>query len=313
MIHHDHTEGKISLDARSDQKGVERQRTVELHLTPPKRNFTVNSKKVSVAEGITGEIPVVVFTPDHLKLIKDSASRRREEIEGIGRQLSKNYMRLSKEYLKTLKGRNRLLAEGLSRDPAFDAWTEQLVTLGAALYQHRVKLLERLGTLTKEQHADLDATCDLETTYVNNWGARPEADRAELEEAFFDVLAQQTAYEMARKTTVVGPHRDDIVFLLDGHDARAFGSQGQQRTIALSWKLAQIDLIRELRGTDPVLLLDDVMSELDQARRDALVAKVGEDSQTIITTTNIHYFDPSLIRRAHLIEITKKGGENDRQ
>lgn len=109
--------------------------------------------------------------------------------------------------------------------------------------------------------------------------------------------------EMRRGMTLVGPHRDDVVFTVGGHDARTFASQGQQRTIALATKLAEVAVVREILHTDPVLLLDDVMSELDAARRGALSELVAGEIQTIVTTTNTGYFSDEILSRARVVEI----------
>jgi len=302
MIRHGHKQASLALNAVDG----ERERDVSLTIEPNTKTYQVNGKKISSTDNILGVIPVVVFAPDNLSLIKDSANRRRDEIDAIGQQLSKNYARLLREYSKALRGRNRLLSEGYCTDPAFDAWSDQLATIGVVLYRHREKLLERLVPLMVEQYGTIDPHSSLEVIYSNNWGAVgtdsiEEAQRklrAALDESFID--------ECSRKITLVGPHRDDVVFTIDGHDARAFGSQGQQRTIALSWKLAEVNLVKEVLGVKPILLLDDVMSELDESRRNALMGSVGTVAQTIITTTNIHYFEPTLLDRARIIEINPK-------
>ncbi|MCL2491341.1 MAG: DNA replication and repair protein RecF [Coriobacteriia bacterium] len=318
MIEHGNELGSLTLEAYDPDVTPWRTRAVELVLEPHKRTYTVNGKEVSLGEGIAGEIPVIVFSPDHLALIKNSASRRREEIDGVNKQLSKNYARLCREYTKTLKGRNRLLNEGYYNNPTFEAWDDQLVVVGSALYLNRARLLEKLQILTQIQHRDIDPTTTLAIEYTNNWGATPDATKEELAIRFHEALREYREQEIARRVTLVGPHRDDMIFSLDGHDARTFGSQGQQRTIALAWKLAQLDLVEQIAGIRPLLLLDDVMSELDQVRRDALMRRVGNDTQTIITTTNTHYFEPDLMERALLIELGEgesgavgKSGENE--
>ena len=103
--------------------------------------------------------------------------------------------------------------------------------------------------------------------------------------------------------SVVGPHRDDITFMIDGRDARTFASQGQQRTIALSWKLAEVLVVKDISGQPPLLLLDDVMSELDASRRHALTRFVGTAAQTIVTTTNLDYFDQELLQRGKVVRL----------
>jgi DNA replication and repair protein RecF len=280
-----------------------RERAVRAEVVENSKKYEVNGKRVSVADGILGKVPVVVFTPDNLGLVKDAASARRRELDAVGRQLSKNYVRLGREYEKALKGRNRLLADGYASDPAFEAWTEQVVVIGAALFEHRVKLMERLAPLIVEHFSAIDATSELGVSYENNWGARKTDDRGAIEMKLAEALEASGVDERARRITLVGPHRDDIVFTLDGHEARLFGSQGQQRTIALAWKLAEVSLIKEVLGVSALLLLDDVMSELDGARRAALMERVGTSAQTVVTTTNIAYFEPALLDRATVIEI----------
>jgi DNA replication and repair protein RecF len=116
-------------------------------------------------------------------------------------------------------------------------------------------------------------------------------------------VGRRAAEERRRRMTLVGPHRDDVVFLLAGRDARTFASQGQQRTISLAWKIAEVRVATDVLGRQPLLLLDDVMSELDEARRHALARFVGTVAQTVVTTTNIGYFEPSLVERARVVDL----------
>jgi DNA replication and repair protein RecF len=118
-----------------------------------------------------------------------------------------------------------------------------------------------------------------------------------------DELRDRRAEEAKRGVTLVGPHRDDIEFAIDGRPARAFASQGQQRTVVLAWKTAELHVVQDVARTNAVLLLDDVMSELDAERRLALTAEVGTSVQTIITTTNTGYFDPGLLDKALVVRI----------
>jgi len=302
MIQHGEESAVLELSATDG----ERTRDVTLIVEPHTKSYKVNGKKTTVSNGILGIIPVIVFAPDNLSLVKDSAGKRRDEIDALGQQLSKNYTRLLKEYSKALRGRNRLLSDGYCTDPAFDAWSDQLAAIGAVLYRNREKLLERLIPIVVQQYASIDPEATLEVAYENNWGATAEDTTEEVEQKLRDALDDSFIDECARKITLVGPHRDDIVFRIDGHDVRSFGSQGQQRTVALSWKLAEVSLIEEMLGVKPILLLDDVMSELDESRRNALMGRVGEAAQTIITTTNIHYFETSLLDRARVIEISSE-------
>ena len=118
-----------------------------------------------------------------------------------------------------------------------------------------------------------------------------------------DTLAQRREDELRRGCTLVGPHRDEVLFTIDGRSARDFGSQGQQRSIVLAWKIAEVQVTRDILGRYPLLLLDDVMSELDAARRDAIVGFIADEIQTVITTTNLGYFADDMLQRARVIRI----------
>ena len=118
-----------------------------------------------------------------------------------------------------------------------------------------------------------------------------------------DAYSERSSEEFARGTTLVGPHKDDVTFSVDGRDARAYASQGQQRTVALAWKLSEVAVVKDISGQPPLLLLDDVMSELDEERRHNLASFVGEAAQTFMTTTNLGYFAPELVSRAQLVTL----------
>lgn len=134
-----------------------------------------------------------------------------------------------------------------------------------------------------------------------------ELEVEEVQQALGEWSARLAGQELSRKTSLVGPHKDEIAFFINGRNARLFASQGQQRTIVLAWKLAEVELVREFTGADPVLLLDDVMSELDASRRDALTDFIDRSTQTFITTTNLGYFSPELLGQAQVIELPIQG------
>jgi len=191
------------------------------------------------------------------------------------------------------------LKENQYRTEVFEAWTERLIDVGVALNSKRNSLFDRIiphvlkyyDALLDENQTDQQLTIYYEST----WGeAQDEADfRATLEARAND--------EIIRKQSLVGPHRDDLIFEIAGRPSRNFASQGQQRSIVLAWKLAQLAVIEEITQTRPLLLLDDVMSEFDQMRRHFLTSVVGEVAQTVITTANIDYFNQNLINRARTI------------
>ena len=300
-------EATVSMHASADS----RERDVALTIRDSRRFYSVNGKAVRSASAVSGVIPAVVFTPNDLRLIKDSSERRREEIDSLGLQLSSSYRRLRSEYHRSVTQRNRLLREGSFSAGTLDAWSDRVADLGAALTNSRLRLLGRLDPHLKKAFTEIDESAVIEVSYAFGWGLPGQDDPIEFLRRTKDeqklilkeAMVQKGEQERARGTTLVGPHRDDIRFKIDGRDTRSFGSQGQQRSVALAWKLAEVETVREVTGDSPVLLLDDVMSELDDRRRAALAAIVGTVAQTVVTTANIGYFTEDMLQRAHIVQV----------
>ncbi|MDZ4177938.1 MAG: DNA replication and repair protein RecF, partial [Coriobacteriia bacterium] len=190
--------------------------------------------------------------------------------------------------------------------------TGQLVTTGARLTASRARLMTRIAEAAAVVYADITHGETLDLSFLPSWnktesGIVSPGDAGD--EAFarqrLEAAAKATRNEeRSRATSIFGPHRDDVRVIVAGRDARLFGSQGQQRTVALAWKLAEVAVISEVSGAKPILLLDDVMSELDTIRRSAMAALVTEQVQTVITTTNLQYFERDLLDRAKVVELT---------
>jgi DNA replication and repair protein RecF len=264
--------------------------------------FLVNEQEKRGAGDIEGRLPSVVFTPDDLDLVKGPPERRRAAADDLGAQLSPAYAKLRRDYGRVVRQRNALLKDGVSHS-SLSAWDEQLVTLGGHLVVHRLRLVGRLMERAAGHYGALAPGESLGWAYDDRCGlsgraAEPIADTEAVMAAMRSQMESRGPEERRRATTLVGPHRDDIVLLLDGRDARAFASQGQQRSAALSWKLAEVDLIEEVSRVRPLLLLDDVMSELDAPRRAALGEVVKGRTQAFVTTTNLGYFTEDLLTDA---------------
>lgn len=272
------------------------------------RAFSINGKPRRRIADIAGTIPCVIFTPDDLRIVKDSSERRRAEVDSIGDQLSRSYRSARQECERILKQRNHVLREDIGDSELLESWTERLIERGAAFSGHRRRLFTRIAEQMGPIYSDLSHGEELQASYLNSWERdlerhpepSPEQDVAE---QMRGAIRRRHKEEKARGVTLIGPHRDEILFTLGGKDARSFGSQGQQRTIALAWKLAEVRVMSEVKGQPPVLLLDDVMSELDVRRREALTEFVGKAAQTFITTTNLGYFSKEMLDRAKVVEL----------
>ncbi|MBN2247149.1 MAG: DNA replication/repair protein RecF [Coriobacteriia bacterium] len=251
--------------------------------------------------------PVVAFTPDDLSMVKGPAEHRRATLDSLGEQLSVVYGVLRRDYARVVRQRNSLLRDGSSR-ASLEPWDIQLIALGARLYTHRRRLLKKVAEEMRPVYAELSGgeALDVELADrcgIGNLGIDQDIDQQAVGHSLGEYLASRSRDECERGVTLVGPHRDDVVFTIEGRAARSFASQGQQRTIALAWKLAEVGVVTSVLSKAPILLLDDVMSELDSTRRAALTDLIQKDIQTFVTTTNTGYFDPELLSSALVVPV----------
>lgn len=270
-----------------------------------KREYRVNGKVRRKIAEVAGILPCVLFTPEDLRLVKDSADKRRSALDSLGVQLSPSYRALKGEYERLVKQRNAQLKERSMNVDVFETVTDRMIVVGASFMAARLRLFNRINGKMSELYENLSSGEILCSRYIPSWEI-PESETVAEEDVALKLQGLSLslrAEELSRGTTLFGPHRDDVLFEIDGRGARSFSSQGQQRTIALAWKLAEVSVVKEISGQEPLLLLDDVMSELDQKRRNSLALCVGEAAQTVITTTNLGYFDASLIDRAKVVTL----------
>lgn len=287
---------------------------VDAVLKEGSRTYRLNGKPRRAAE-LRGMLPAVCFTPDDLELAKGSNGVKRTALDDMGSQMSRNYHAVRRDYEKMLRQKNRLLKDGAPA--AFRASVDDvLVAVGAHLTAKRADVLARLRPYVQDYYRTLSGGVErVDVSYVPSWvswdAERPWEGAFALEEARSELARAVEAgsqRELDRGRALWGPHADAIAFFVDGRNAAQFASQGQQRSLVLAFKLAEVALVREMTGQQPVLLLDDVMSELDARRRDALVEFIEGDIQTFITTTNLGYFSKSLLDRARIVRLRKDEG-----
>lgn len=251
------------------------------HDEQKKKIVRVNNSPISRIGELMGHVNAVLFSPEDLKLVKDGPEGRRRFLDMEISQLQPQYFYALQRYVRALSQRNMLLrqiADGRRGADGLEEWDALLATSGAEVTRRRRQYLEKLSREAREIHAALSEGKEkLTLSYVRKG--------SEDKEEFLSLLQTARGEELRRHTTCVGPHRDDTRIEIDGHSARGYASQGQQRTAALSLKLAELAVMREALGESPVLLLDDVMSELDVFRRRMLLARLS-DVQTIITCTH---------------------------
>lgn len=271
------------------------------------RAWRVGGQAERRVRSATSHVPAVTFTPDDLTLVKGSAEKRRMTVDLLGDQLSATYAALRREYAHVIRQRNVVLKEE-GTDGLMESYNEQLAELGGRLYAHRSRLLGKVMKVAGPAYERLSGGECLAATICDRCGL-PEGVVAEdatadrVSDALRREIVRRGREERARKVSLVGPHRDDIVFSINGHNARTYASQGQQRTVALAWKWAEVEVITSVLSRTPVLLLDDVMSELDDSRRTALTEMMSRDVQTFVTTTNMGYFADYPTTSAQVIHV----------
>ncbi len=274
--------GSVGVDV--DTRGGPRR--IECRLTQGERKRTlIDGTALSRSGELLGCLNVVMFAPEDLALVKDGPGERRRFLDMAISQLRPSYYYTLQQYNAALKQRNALLkdADGL-REDSLAPWDEQLSVLGASIILSRAELIDRLAPIAASQHETLsDGSETLSVDYEPNV---PPARHTDLVSAIFAALSESAERDVYRGSTSVGPHRDDVRLTLSGTDARVYGSQGQQRTTVLSLKLAQLEIIRVEKEDSPVLLLDDVFSELDRTRQRMLLV-AAQDCQTFLTCTHL--------------------------
>ncbi|MDO4552649.1 MAG: DNA replication/repair protein RecF [Bacillota bacterium] len=263
---------RCRVKSRSVKGG--REQTIELSFGKEGKEIKIDGVKENKSSALLERAYIVIFSPEDLKIVKDEPEKRRRFLDRELCQIKPVYYRTLGRYKKILQQRNALLKQGEADRQLFAAWDEALAAEGAPLIQYRNRFLEKLDKISREIHGRItDGKERLELAYEGNLALEKEVS---LQRERFSERLQETFFEdLKRGTTGTGPHRDDFKISVDGVDVRHFGSQGQQRTAALSLKLAETELIREETGETPVLLLDDVLSELDPERQRFLIKSLS--------------------------------------
>jgi DNA replication and repair protein RecF len=255
------------------------------------RGVEVNGQRMESTARARGIMKCVLFSPDDLWIVKGDPGRRRELLDETMEELGPVPGSILQKYRHVLRQRNALLRRweehGKGAEQAIEPWTEALAQAGAAILVERLSMLEGMKASLNESYRAISGEEKELALLYKGAPVGPEADAREAAEALKQKLAEGRREEIRTRTTAAGPHRDDIEITLGGRGARFAASQGEQRTIAFCLRLAQKEYLNLRTGKMPVLLLDDVLSELDERRRGKVLELVGVESQAIITTTEM--------------------------
>ncbi len=272
---------------------------LDMHLKKNKpKGVAIDGIPIRRSSELFGIINVVFFSPEDLSIIKNGPSERRRFLDMELCQLSKLYLHNLINYNKVLNQRNNLLKQiGFNKSllDTLYVWDKQLIHFGSELIKERESFIKSMNELIFTLHKKLsDGKEKLEIVYESNVA----------ENEFESKLKKSMERDIALKITNIGPHRDDLSFLINGQDVRKYGSQGQQRTAALSLKLAEIELVKQVTKDKPILLLDDVLSELDRKRQNQLLDSIV-GIQTIVTCTGLEEFVNNRIETDRIYKVVQ--------
>jgi DNA replication and repair protein RecF len=281
---------------------------LELVISKKGKRARVNHLEQNRLSLYIGQLNVVMFAPEDLNLVKGSPSVRRRFLDMEIGQISPVYLHDLLTFQKILRQRNAILRDNRGKsnfnDVMFDVYTEQYIQVAVQIIRKRFYFMELLQKWAEPIHKGISRGMEsLKVTYGTLKGIESGQTQEEMESVLEQRLLEMRQRELDRGITLIGPHRDDLHFFVNGYDIQTFGSQGQQRTTALSLKLAEIELVKQEVGESPVLLLDDVLSELDDYRQSHLLNTIQGEVQTFVTTTNIAGIDHETIRQANIFEV----------
>ncbi len=253
--------------------------------------YTVNRRRVDTFSSVIGKFPIVICSPEHAPITSGGPVERRRFVDFVIAQASSSYLQSLVEYRGVVKHRNRLLfdARVSRRDPgpALEPWNEQLVALGAALMVRRRKFAEEFnGYIDSSYREVLEEGEQPGIAYEPGIDLAGEADEGAYRQRLQEALGSKREEERRIGSTLVGPHRDELALTINGLDLRKYASQGQHKTFLIALKIAEFTYLKERCGETPLLLLDDIFSELDEQRSSRLLGFVGTLSQTFITSTD---------------------------
>lgn len=275
---------------------------LELSYDGKTKLLKIDNNEIKKLSNYISKMNIIIFYPDDLNLIKGSPYERRRFLNSEVSQLSGEYLNVLNDYNKLLKMRNDYLKNKQIDNNYLDILTDYLIDKAIIIYKMRYKFVEKLNNYVKNIYKDLSNIDNFKIIYktsfiINNFNK--ESLKLELKNQF----NKNKKKELKNKVTMIGPHRDELEFFINNDNIKNLGSQGQQRMAILAIKIAEIEIIKQYKGSYPILLLDDVFSELDRKKRNNLLKYLENDIQTIITTTDLTSISKKIRDKSKLINI----------
>lgn len=300
MIMKDKNVSKVEANIINETK-----KNYQLILQNHEKKVKINDNKIDKLSDYVADIFMILFNPDDLKIIKESPALRRKFINIELSQLDRNYILYLNGYNKILKQRNIYLKEmyinGTLSKNYLDIMTEKMVDFGLKIYEIRKKFISKVSETISKNYLKIFEYGDLTIKYVSDYNDKKE-----------NILRKYQQYlkkDILLGKTTFGIHRDDIDFELDGYSLKDCGSEGQQKNAIIAFKLSEIDIVNNEKGYYPILIFDDLSSELDKNKINNILGMFDEKVQTFITTTSIDYFSEDILKNAQVIKVENSNVE----
>lgn len=302
-------DGYLSCKINGVLKNNKLVKELKLIINSENKKVFIDNKEIKKIASYISNMNVIMFCPNDLDIIKGSPQIRRNLLNIEISQLYPFYVNYLNEYNKILKNRNEYLKQmninGMTDQRYLDILNEKLVSRGCDIYLYRKKYLDYINSKIKNIYKNIIGIDDLNIIYENNIDI-DKYDEDSIKEKFLKKLNTNLKREIMQGMTLYGPHRDDFSFILENKNMKTYGSQGQQRIAIISFKLAEVSLFKEEKDTTPILLLDDIFSELDIKKRNRLIKYIPENVQTIITTTDLKNIQKKIVNNSKIF-IVKDG------
>lgn len=274
---------------------------LEVYIDDKKKVLKLDNNIIKKVSEYISTMNIIIFTPDDLEIVKGSPQVRRKFLNVELSQLYSNYYIILNEYEKLLKIRNEYLKRNSFDENYFDIITSYLVDKAIIIYKMRQKFVDKFNIFCQTIYKDITNYNGFRIVYKKNIDV--DIFDSNIKKIILEKFKEKKEIEIKLSSTIYGPHRDDLEFYLGESNLKYYGSQGQQRLAILTVKLSEIEIFKKYKNSTPILLLDDIFSEIDNDKKDNLLKYISKNIQTIITTTDVESLDDKFIKNAKLFQI----------
>ena len=265
------------------------------------KQVIINGKEIKKLSDYVSNLKVIIFSPENIRMIKEGPSIRRKFLNMEISQISIKYVKILMNYNNIIRQKNEYLKLDNKNKDYLDVLNDEIAKLSVEIYLLRRRFLDNINIFIDKIYYEIMGMQGLRIRYISNIDYFE--DKKEMVDRYREKLDKYLEKEMLYKISLIGPHRDDFIFVLNDKNIALYGSQGQLRSVILALKLSEIELFKKSSDDDPILLLDDIFSELDIDKKNNLIKYINDNIQTIITTTDNNMIDEKLVKKASIFEI----------